>query len=98
MTTTIEPTPAIAVRTCVAILRGDKICLIHRRRPGGDQYSLPGGLLHPDEEASAALARELMKNSTWTSPVSPTDPNYAGCRTRRPRGPAEPHRQRGRAP
>jgi ADP-ribose pyrophosphatase YjhB (NUDIX family) len=59
VTRTTEPTPAIAVRTCAAILRGDKICLIHRRRPGGDQYSLPGGLLHPDEEASAGLAREL---------------------------------------
>ncbi|MET4648226.1 ADP-ribose pyrophosphatase YjhB (NUDIX family) [Streptomyces atratus] len=59
MTKTTEPTPAIAVRACVAILRGDEICLIHRRRPGGDQYSLPGGLLYPDEEASAGLAREL---------------------------------------
>ncbi|WP_329453770.1 NUDIX hydrolase (plasmid) [Streptomyces sp. NBC_01724] len=55
----IEPTAGIAVRACAAILQGDKICLIHRRRPGGDQHSLPGGLLHPDEEASAALAREL---------------------------------------
>ncbi|MET8538978.1 NUDIX domain-containing protein [Streptomyces sp. NPDC005065] len=59
MTKTTDPTPAIAVRTCAAILRGDEICLIHRRRPGGDQYSLPGGLLYPDEEASAGLAREL---------------------------------------
>ncbi|MFB7223902.1 hypothetical protein [Streptomyces sp. NPDC056227] len=33
MTTTTEPTPAIAVRTCAAILRGDKICLIHRHAP-----------------------------------------------------------------
>ncbi|WP_329167297.1 NUDIX hydrolase (plasmid) [Streptomyces sp. NBC_01717] len=54
-----KPTHAIAVRACAVILGGDKICLIHRRRSGGDLYSLPGGLLHPDEERSAALAREL---------------------------------------
>ncbi|MER8084218.1 NUDIX hydrolase [Streptomyces sp. NPDC094048] len=56
---TTEPTPTIAVRTCAAILQGKEICLIHRQRPKGDQHSLPGGLLHPDEEVPAGLAREL---------------------------------------
>ncbi|MGI5201425.1 NUDIX hydrolase [Spirillospora sp. CA-108201] len=41
------------------ILEGRHLCLIHRRRPDGDQYSLPGGLVDPDEHVPAALAREL---------------------------------------
>lgn len=53
------PVPAIAVRTCAVIAEGGEICLIRRTRPDGDQYSLPGGLLHPDEEVPAGLAREL---------------------------------------
>ena len=35
------------------------MALIYRQRPCGDQYSLPGGLVHADEEVPAALAREL---------------------------------------
>lgn len=35
------------------------MALIHRQRPGGDQYSLPGGLVHANEQLPAALAREL---------------------------------------
>ncbi|MDX3855784.1 NUDIX hydrolase [Streptomyces sp. AK02-01A] len=54
-----EPAPTIAVRACAAIVEGNEICLIHRYRPDGDQYSLPGGLLHPNEEVPNALAREL---------------------------------------
>ncbi|MGQ4484241.1 NUDIX domain-containing protein [Streptomyces sp. SAS_281] len=57
--TTTGAVPAIAIRTCAAIIESDEICLIRRARPGGDQYSLPGGLLHPDEEVPVALAREL---------------------------------------
>ncbi|MEU2415762.1 NUDIX domain-containing protein [Streptomyces sp. NPDC013099] len=57
--TTAGAVPAIAIRTCAAIIESDEICLIRRARPDGDQYSLPGGLLHPDEEVPVALAREL---------------------------------------
>ncbi|MDH6545097.1 NUDIX hydrolase [Streptomyces sp. SPB4] len=51
--------PAIAVRTSAVILDGDELCLIHRRRPAGDQYSVPGGLVQNLEPIPAALAREL---------------------------------------
>ncbi|QDN54177.1 NUDIX hydrolase [Streptomyces sp. S1D4-20] len=57
--TAATPSTAIAIRTCAVILEGRQICLIHRQRPDGDQYSLPGGLVHADEEVPAALAREL---------------------------------------
>lgn len=57
--TTTGAVPAIAIRTCAAIIESDEICLIRRARPDGDQYSLPGGLLHPEEEVPVALAREL---------------------------------------
>ncbi|MFC4512196.1 NUDIX domain-containing protein [Streptomyces ehimensis] len=51
--------PAVPIRACAVILRDRHMCLIHRERPDGDQYSLPGGLVHPGEEVPAALAREL---------------------------------------
>jgi 8-oxo-dGTP pyrophosphatase MutT (NUDIX family) len=57
--TEAAPSTAIAVRTCAVILEDRQVCLIHRERPDGDQYSLPGGLVHADEEVPAALAREL---------------------------------------
>lgn len=53
------PAPGIAVRVCAVILQGREMCVIHRERPDGDQYSLPGGLVSPQEDVSAALAREL---------------------------------------
>ncbi|GAA1994301.1 NUDIX hydrolase [Kitasatospora viridis] len=56
--TTID-TPAVPIRTCVAIVNRGEVCLIHRRRTNGDQFSFPGGLLNPDEEVLAALLREL---------------------------------------
>ncbi|MFE4829859.1 NUDIX hydrolase [Streptomyces sp. NPDC056672] len=49
----------LPVRTCAVILDGHDMCLIRRRRPDGDQYSVPGGLVDPGEELDAALAREL---------------------------------------
>src|SRR5580693_4183277 len=56
-----EPAPgtALIVRVCCFILHDGQIALIHRQRPGGDQYSVPGGVVHADEEVTAALAREL---------------------------------------
>ncbi|WP_116211587.1 NUDIX domain-containing protein [Streptomyces olivoreticuli] len=54
-----QTAPAIPIRACAVILHDRHICLIHRERPDGDQYSLPGGLVHADEEVPAALAREL---------------------------------------
>jgi ADP-ribose pyrophosphatase YjhB (NUDIX family) len=50
---------ALTVRVCCVILHDGKIALIHRQRPDGDQYSVPGGVVHADEEVPAALAREL---------------------------------------
>ncbi|MEU2232568.1 NUDIX hydrolase [Streptomyces vietnamensis] len=48
------------VRVCAVIVNAGEICLIHRRRAEGvDQYTLPGGLRHVGEGATAALAREL---------------------------------------
>jgi 8-oxo-dGTP pyrophosphatase MutT (NUDIX family) len=56
-----EPAPAAAltVRACCVILQDSQVALIHRQRPDGDQYSVPGGLVHAHEEVTAALAREL---------------------------------------
>ncbi|MEV6676291.1 NUDIX hydrolase [Streptomyces erythrochromogenes] len=51
--------PAVPVRTSAVILDGHQICLIHRRRPTGDQYSVPGGLVHDIEPIPDALVREL---------------------------------------
>lgn len=51
--------PAVPVRACALILSGRDVCLIHRRRPTGDLYSLPGGIVEHGEDALAALAREL---------------------------------------
>jgi 8-oxo-dGTP pyrophosphatase MutT (NUDIX family) len=49
----------LTVRACCVILHDGQVALIHRPRPGGDQYSLPGGLVHADEQVPAALARQL---------------------------------------
>ncbi|MEU2022874.1 NUDIX hydrolase [Streptomyces sp. NPDC016469] len=59
-----EGVPAVPVRVCAALVEGGpagdgEICLIRRERLAGPQYSLPGGLLHPDEQVPAGLAREL---------------------------------------
>jgi 8-oxo-dGTP diphosphatase len=53
------PVTALTVRACCIILHDGQVALIHRQRPGGDQYSLPGGFVHADEQVPAALAREL---------------------------------------
>lgn len=53
------PAPALTVRTSAVILDGNRMCLIRRRRPDGDQYSVPGGLVQPHEPIPDALAREL---------------------------------------
>lgn len=57
--TATDPAPTVTVRVCAAIVEGGEICLIRRSRPGGEQHSLPGGLLDPDEQVPEALAREL---------------------------------------
>jgi 8-oxo-dGTP pyrophosphatase MutT (NUDIX family) len=53
------PATALTVRACCLILHDRQVALIHRHRPGGDQYSVPGGVVHADEQVTAALAREL---------------------------------------
>ncbi|WP_316779713.1 NUDIX hydrolase [Streptomyces sasae] len=72
--TEAAPSTAIAVRTCAVILEGRQICLIHRQRPDGDQYSLPGGLVHTDEEVPAALARELKEELALDLSALPHQP------------------------
>ncbi|MEU7384201.1 NUDIX hydrolase [Streptomyces sp. NPDC042207] len=72
--TEAAPSTAIAVRTCAVILEGRQVCLIHRERPDGDQYSLPGGLVHADEEVPAALARELKEELDLDLSVLPGRP------------------------
>lgn len=54
-----NPATALTVRACCVIVNDGQVALIHRQRPSGDQYSLPGGLVHADEQVPAALAREL---------------------------------------
>ncbi|MFE3505309.1 NUDIX hydrolase [Kitasatospora sp. NPDC059146] len=56
---TSSGTPAVPIRTCVAIVNRGEVCLIHRRRADGDQFSLPGGIVGADEEILSALLREL---------------------------------------
>lgn len=53
------PATALTVRACCIILHDGHMALIRRQRPDGDQYSVPGGIVHADEEVPAALAREL---------------------------------------
>ena len=44
-----------------------------RQRPEGDQYSVPGGLVHADEEVAAALASEVSQHETAGSVVLPVE-------------------------
>ncbi|MFE3629456.1 NUDIX hydrolase [Streptomyces goshikiensis] len=71
----MNSTPAVPVRTCVAIVNQGEICLIHRHRADGDQYSLPGGLLDPEEQIPAALARELKEELDLDTTALPCDPD-----------------------
>jgi 8-oxo-dGTP pyrophosphatase MutT (NUDIX family) len=57
--TALGPATTLAVRACCLILHDGRVALIHRQRPGGDQYSVPGGIVRADEQVTAALAREL---------------------------------------
>ncbi|MFQ6196967.1 NUDIX hydrolase [Streptomyces sp. NPDC000405] len=71
---TAEPTTAITVRSCAVILHDQHVCLILRQRPDGDQHSLPGGLVHADEEVPAALARELKEELDLDVRALPVEP------------------------
>ncbi|MGW1463740.1 NUDIX domain-containing protein [Streptomyces sp. NPDC002308] len=73
-TSTTDPTPAVTVRVCAAIVENGEICLIRRSRPGGTQHSLPGGLVDPDEEVPEALARELREELTLDVCTLPDPP------------------------
>ncbi|MFI5534734.1 NUDIX domain-containing protein [Kitasatospora sp. NPDC051853] len=55
-------TPAVAVRVAALILQGRELCLIRRHKPGrGEQFSVPGGLVHHGETTAQALGRELLE-------------------------------------
>ncbi|MFD6426212.1 NUDIX domain-containing protein [Streptomyces sp. NPDC060198] len=69
-----DPAPAVTVRVCAAIVESGEICLIRRTRPGGEQHSLPGGLLAPDEQVPDALARELREELTLDVGALPSPP------------------------
>jgi len=53
------PATVLTVCACCLILHDAQVALIHRQRPAGHQYSVHGGIIHADEEVTAALAREL---------------------------------------
>ncbi|MEV4212528.1 NUDIX domain-containing protein [Micromonospora sp. NPDC049662] len=57
------------------ILHAQQVCLIRRERPDGEQYSLPGGILHPDETVPAALARELKEELDLDVAALPEQPD-----------------------
>ncbi|KAA6215651.1 NUDIX domain-containing protein [Streptomyces filamentosus] len=85
------PPPAgILVRACAVITNADELCLIHRRRPTGDQYSLPGGLRHLGESTTDALVRELAEELGFDALKTPEPPVLRWVqyqRTTRPRTP-----------
>ncbi len=66
--------PGIPVRVCALILNRDEVCLIRRRRPDGDQHSLPGGTVNADEHVADALARELHEELDLDAPSLPRAP------------------------
>jgi 8-oxo-dGTP pyrophosphatase MutT (NUDIX family) len=68
------PATALTVRACCVILHDGQMALIQRRRPDGDQYSVPGGIVHADEEVPAALARELSEELCLDLSVLPCQP------------------------
>ena len=78
MTTTFPagaaPATSLTVRACCVIVHDGQVALIHRKRPDGDQYSLPGGIVHADEEVPAALARELSEELSLDLSALPRQP------------------------
>ncbi|MEW1653857.1 NUDIX hydrolase [Streptomyces sp. NPDC093707] len=47
------------VRVACLVFCGDEVALLRRRRPRGDQYSVPGGNVERGEDLLHALRREL---------------------------------------
>lgn len=68
------PPTGILVRACAVIINADEVCLIRRRRPTGDQYSLPGGLRHLGESTTVALVRELAEELGFDALKTPEPP------------------------
>ncbi|MFJ6518266.1 NUDIX domain-containing protein [Streptomyces filamentosus] len=68
------PPTGILVRACAVIINADEVCLIRRRRPTGDQYSLPGGLRHLGESTTDALVRELAEELGFDALKTPEPP------------------------
>jgi len=89
-----SPVTILTVRACCVILHDGQVALIHRQRPGGDQYSLPGGIVHADEEVPAALARELNEELGLDVTALPRRPELRRV-TSSPPAPAAPRRSAG---
>ncbi len=64
----------IPVRVCAIILNYDEVCLIRRRRPDGDQHSLPGGIVNENEPIADALGRELREELNLDVAAQPQPP------------------------
>lgn len=69
-----EAASKLLIRACAVILHARRICLIRRIRPGGNQYSLPGGIVRQDETVPAALARELKEELDLDVDALPQQP------------------------
>ncbi|MEY9839467.1 NUDIX domain-containing protein [Streptacidiphilus sp. EB103A] len=65
---------SVVVRACAVILNAGQVCLIRRQREGGEQYSLPGGMVRRDELTVDALARELKEELDLDVTALPAPP------------------------
>jgi ADP-ribose pyrophosphatase YjhB (NUDIX family) len=74
VTERLAPATTLTVRACCLILHNGQIALIHRQRPSGGQYSIPGGIVHADEQVKAALARELEEEPGLDVTALPREP------------------------
>ncbi|MFJ5231318.1 NUDIX domain-containing protein [Kitasatospora sp. NPDC088391] len=54
-----EAARTVPVRVGALLVAGGRVCLIRRRRGGGEQDTVPGGLVGAGEGERAALLREL---------------------------------------
>ena len=90
-----SPVTPLTARACCVILHDGQVALIHRQRPGSDQYPLPGGLVRADEQVQAALARELSEQLGLDVIALPRRPELRWCNASSPPASAAPPRSAG---